>query len=124
VGIVAGDGGAAIWPAVLGPARAKRYLLLGDPVSADDALAMGLVNEVVPPDEVLDRALHWAGRLAAGAPMAVRYTKLAINQQLRRALLESFDLSTALEITTLASEDHKEALAALREKRPPHFQGR
>lgn len=124
VGIVAGDGGAVIWPLVLGPARAKQYLLTGDPVTAPEALQLGLVNEVVPADDLAERAMAWAQRLAAGAPLALRYTKLAINQQLRRALLESFDLSTALEITTLASEDHKEALAALREKRPPNFQGR
>jgi enoyl-CoA hydratase len=124
VGIVAGDGGVVIWPLVLGPARAKQYLLTGDPVTAVEAERLGLVNEVVPADGLADRAMAWAQRLAAGAPMALRYTKLAINQQLRRALIESFDLSTALEISTLASEDHKEALAALRERRPPTFQGR
>lgn len=124
VGIVAGDGGAVIWPMVLGPARAKQYLLTGDPVTAADAERFGMVNEVVPADALAERAMAWAQRLAAGAPMALRYTKLAVNQQLRRALIESFDLSTALEITTLASEDHKEALAALREKRPPSFRGR
>lgn len=124
VGIVAGDGGAVIWPLVLGPARAKQYLLTGDPVTPDAALAMGLVNEVTTPDELMVKARAWAHRLAAGAPLALRYTKLAVNQQIRRALIESFDLSTALEITTFASEDHKEALAALREKRLPRFQGR
>ena len=124
VGIVAGDGGTVIWPLALGPAKAKQYLLTGDPVPAVEAERMGLVNEVVPADQLAERALWWARRLAAGAPMAVRYTKLAINQQLRRALIESFDLATALEITTFHSDDHREALAALAEKRKPTFENR
>ena len=124
VGIVAGDGGTAIWPLLVGPSRAKQYLLTGDAVPAAEAERIGLVNEVVPADELHDRALGWAKRLAAGAPLAVRYTKLAVNQQVRRALLDSFDLATALELTTFGSDDHREALAAIREKRPPQFQGR
>jgi len=124
VGVVAGDGGTVIWPALLGPARAKQYLLTGDPVPAVEALRLGLVNEIVPIDELPGRALGWAQRLAAGAPLALRYTKVAVNQQLRRALIESFDLATALELSTFMSDDHKEALAALREKRPPVFKGR
>jgi len=124
VGIVAGDGGAAIWPLLVGPARAKQFLLTGDPVTATEAERMGLVNEVVAADELADRALAWAQRLAAGAPLALRYTKQAVNAQVKRALLESFDISTALELVTFLSEDHREALAALREKRPPRFRGR
>jgi len=124
VGIVAGDGGAAIWPLLVGPARAKQYLLTGDPVSAAEAERIGLVNEVVPAASLEARALHWAERLAAGAPLALRYTKQAVNAQVKRALLESFDLSTALELTTLLSDDHQEALAALTEKRKPRFRGR
>ena len=124
VGIVAGDGGTVIWPLALGPAKAKQYLLTGDAVAAAEAERMGLVNEVVPADQLAERAMWWAQRLAAGAPMAVRYTKLAINQQLRRALIESFDLATALEITTLHSDDHREALAAIVAKRKPTFENR
>ncbi len=124
IGIVAGDGGAAIWPLLLGPARAKQYLLSGDSVAAAEAERIGLVNEVVPVAEVLERGRWWAGRLAAGAPLAVRATKIAVNAQVKRALLDSFDLSTAMELTTFLSEDHREALAAMREKRPPEFRGR
>jgi enoyl-CoA hydratase len=124
VGIVAGDGGAAIWPLLAGPAIAKQYLLTGDPVPAAEAARLGLVNEVVPAAEVRARGLAWAARLAAGAPLAVRATKLAVNQQVKRALLDSFDLSTALEITTFLSADHREALAAHQERRTPRFEGR
>jgi enoyl-CoA hydratase/carnithine racemase len=124
VGIVAGDGGAAIWPLVLGPARAKQHLLTGDPVTAAEALAMGLVNRVVAPDALEAEALAFAARLAAGAPLAVRYTKQAVNKLVKDALNTAFDTSTALEIVTFQSEDHREALAAMREKRTPVFKGR
>jgi enoyl-CoA hydratase len=124
VGIVAGDGGVAIWPLVLGPARAKQYLLTGDAVSAAEAERMGLVNRVVPADELQKEALAFAERLASGAPLAVRYTKQAVNKLVKDALNVAFDTSTALEIVTFQSEDHREALAALREKRPPVFRGR
>ena len=124
VGIVAGDGGTAAWPLAMGPARAKRYLLTGDPVTADDALRLGLVSEVVPDDELDDAATAFAHRLAAGAPLAVQYTKLAVNKLVKDALSATFDTATAYEIATFRSEDHAEALAALREKRPPQFKGR
>ena len=124
VGIVAGDGGAAIWPLVLGPARAKQFLLTGDPVSAEEAVRMGLANRVVPAERLREEALAFARRLAQGAPLALRYTKQAVNKLLKDALNVAFDTSTALEIVTFQSEDHREALAALREKRAPRFRGR
>jgi len=124
VGIVAGDGGTAIWPLVLGPARAKQFLLTGDPVTAAEAFAMGLVNRVVAPADLEREALAFAARLAEGAPLAVRYTKQAVNKLVKDALNTAFDTATALEIVTFQSEDHREALAALREKRKPRFTGR
>ena len=124
VGIVAGDGGAAIWPLAVGPARAKEYLLTGDALTAAEAERIGLVNRVVPAAELDAAAMAFAARLAAGAPLAVRYTKLAVNKLVKDALNVAFDASTALELLTFRSEDHQEALAALREKRPPVFKGR
>lgn len=124
VGIVAGDGGTVAWPMAVGPMVAKRYLLTGDPVGADDALRMGLVTEVVPDAEVDERAMAFARRLAAGAPLAVQYTKLAVNKLVKTALNEAFDVATALELVTFQSADHQEALAAIRERREPRFEGR
>ena len=124
VGIVAGDGGVVIWPLALGPARAKEYLLTGDPLSAAEAERIGLVNHVVPAAALDREAMAFAARLAAGAPLAVRYTKLAVNKLVKDALNTAFDTSTALELLTFHSEDHREALAALGEKRPPVFKGR
>jgi len=124
VGIVAGDGGVAIWPLVLGPARAKELLLTGDRVDAARAERWGLVNRVVPAGELLAEARAFAERLAAGAPLAIRYTKLAVNKWIKDVANVAFDTSTALEIVTFQSEDHREALAAIREKRKPDFKGR
>ena len=124
VGIVAGDGGTVAWPMALGPVLAKRYRLTGDAVGAADALRLGLVTEVVPDDEVDDRALAFAQRLAAGAPLAVQYTKAAVNKLVKTALNDAFDIATALEVVTFQSHDHQEALAAIRERREPRFEGR
>ncbi len=124
VGIVAGDGGTAIWPLLLGPARAKQYLLTGDPLTAAEAERIGLINQVVPANDLPDVALNFAQRLAAGAPLAVRYTKLAINKLVKDALNISFDTATALEMVTFRSDDHQEALVAMKEKRAPVFRGR
>jgi enoyl-CoA hydratase len=123
-GIVAGDGGAAIWPMAVGPARAKEYLLTGDPVPAIEAERIGLVNHVVPDSELQEKALAFATRLASGAPLAIQYTKQAVNKVVKNALNLAFDTSTALEIVTFQSEDHREALAAMREKRAPRYRGR
>ena len=124
VGIVAGDGGTVAWPLAVGPARAKRYLLTGDPLTAAEAERLGLVTDVVPDDELDDRAMAFAQRLAAGAPLAVQYTKQAVNKLVKDALNAAFDVATALEIVTFKSADHREALAAIKEKRPPKFEGR
>ena len=124
VGIVAGDGGTAIWPLLVGPARAKEYLLTGDSLSAVEAERIGLVNRVVPAGELQSEALELAKRFAASAPLAIQYTKAAVNKLIKDALNTSFDSAVGNELLTFMSEDHKEALAAIRDKRPPRFLGR
>lgn len=124
VGLVAGDGGAVIWPLALGPARAKQYLLTGDRVSSAEAERIGLVNRVVPDAALEAESFAFAKRLADGAPLAVQYTKQAVNKLVKDALNVAFDASTALEIVTFQSDDHREALAAIAEKRPPRYHGR
>ena len=124
VGLVAGDGGAAVWPLLLGPLAAKRHLLLGEPLTAMEALRLGVASEVCAPAAVRERSLAWAERIAAQPPLAVKGTKQAVNAQLKQALLTSFDLSAALEIPCFLSHDHKEAIDALQEKRAPTYEGR
>jgi enoyl-CoA hydratase len=124
VGLVAGDGGTAIWPLAVGPARAKQYLLTGDPISAAEAERIGLINRVVPAADLEREAMAFAARLAAGAPLALKYTKLSVNKLIKDALNVAFDSATALELVTFQSDDHQEALAAIREKRAPKFRGK
>src|SRR6266536_1612161 len=73
VGVVAGDGGAVIWPLLVGPSRAKEYLMTGDLMPAAEAERIGLVNHVVPAERVLDESMAFARRLAGGPSLAVRW---------------------------------------------------
>lgn len=124
VGLVAGDGGTIAWPLALGPMLAKRFLLTGDPVAATEAVQLGLAYRAVADDELHGEALAFAHRLAAGAPLAVQFTKQAVNAWIKATAAIPFDLAQALEMQTFTSSDHPEALAAMREKRAPRFEGK
>ncbi len=120
LGVAAGDHAAIIWPLLCGMAKAKYYLLLCEPMSGVQAAEMGLVSLAVPDDELDGKALDIAGRLAQGAPTAIRWTKYALNNWLRMAG-PSFDASLALEFLGFSGHEVKEGLASHLEKRPPVF---
>lgn len=122
--MVTGDGGAVIWPMILGPARAKQYLLTGDSVTAREAERMGMINQVVPREDLDQTALAFARRLAEGATMAIRFTKHIINRMLEQNLAYSWEFSDALQTLTTFTDDFKEYRTSVREKRPPQFTGR
>ncbi|HJY83712.1 MAG TPA: enoyl-CoA hydratase-related protein [Candidatus Binatia bacterium] len=124
VGIVAGDGGAVIWPLLIGPARAKEFLMRGHLVNGAEAAKMGLVNYAVPPEQVLSKARELAQELADGPTWAVRWSKLSVNKWLKDQLNLILDASLAYEMITFTTEDHKEAARAFVEKRKPRFQGK
>jgi enoyl-CoA hydratase len=109
---------------LIGPARAKEYLLTGDPLTAREAERIGLINRVVSAADLSRTAFEIAARLAALPPLAVQYTKAAVNKLIKDALNTSFDFAAGHELVTFLSDDHREALAAIAEKRPPRFQGR
>lgn len=116
--LAAGDGGAAIWPLTVGLTVAKRYLLTGDGIPADEAVRLGLATEMVEEGASLARATEVAQRLAAGPQRAIRYTKRALNQWLRLGVTTAFDYSLALEVRTMGSPEAAEAIRTLRtEKR-------
>ena len=123
VGFAAGDGGALIWPQLIGYMRAREYLLTGDPILSQDAAAMGLINRAVPRDELDQVAFGMADRLAGGASVAINLTKQAINLPLRRQLEGMLDASVWFEAISAFSDDHREAVAAFRAKRTPRFSG-
>ena len=124
IGVVAGDGGAVIWPWLVGAARAKEFLMLGDSIDAREAYRMGLINRVVPADELQTVAMGIAGRLAGGPTRAIRGTKVAVNKILRDTANLVLDTSLALEKQCFDTADHKEAIEAFLEKRPARFAGR
>lgn len=124
VGLVAGDGGAVIWPMLVGPNRAKEFLMRGNLIDVLEAERIGLVNYAVAPDEVLPKARELARELANGAPWAIRWTKLAVNKAIRDQFNLIMDASYALEMCTFQTDDHREAVRAFVEKRKPQFIGR
>jgi enoyl-CoA hydratase len=123
VGLVAGDGGAVIWPLLCGVARAKQYLMTGDLLTAEEAERIGLVNKVVPEGKALEEALHFATRLAKGPIKAIKWTKYSVNKIVKEYANLVLDTSLSLEGLTFLTEDHKEAVAAFLEKRQPSFRG-
>src|SRR5579859_5016704 len=115
VALVAGDGAAITWPALTSLLKAKQYLLTGDRMPAREALAIGMANFVVPPEELMDAAIAFARRLAGLPPQAVQDTKLVLNQVLREraagalpfglaAESQSFDTAECAEVPAKAAE--------------------
>lgn len=124
VGVVAGDGGAVIWPHLAGHMRAKEFLMTGDPVTATDAARMGLISHVVPEGELDARVDAFVQKLLAGAQAAIRYTKVSVNLGLKALAAQILDASLGYEMMTFKTQDHAEAVDAFLEKRRPRFTGR
>jgi len=126
LGIIPGGGGTQRLARLLGPARAKELVWTGRHVRADEALALGLVNRVVPADEVESAALEWAASFAAGAVVAMGLAKMAIDEGLDAPLAAGLDLEAALFVETFATEDAATGIASFREHGPGKatFRGR
>ena len=124
-GYVAGDGGAAIWPWLIGANNAKEFLMTGDRLTAAEAKDIGLIRHVVPAPELMAVAQSKAARLASGPRMAIEGTKMTINRLLRQAVDATLDYGMLKEKECmLVSEDCVEALTAFSEKRKPVFTGK
>jgi enoyl-CoA hydratase len=123
VGLVAGDGGSVIWPALVGYAKAKRYLLTGEGITGKEAERIGLVSEAVPGEELDARVDAIAQDLANGAGIAIRLTKKAINMDLRQRMDRLIEAHLGYETMSYLSNDHREAVNAFIEKRNPNFSG-
>jgi enoyl-CoA hydratase len=120
LGVTAGDHAAICWPLLCGMAKAKYYLLTCDELTGEEAERIGLVSLCVDDDEVHDRALDIAARLARGAQTAIRTTKHVLNHWYRQQSAV-FDASLAHEFMAFAGDEVREGLASHVEKREPRF---
>lgn len=116
VGLVAGDGGAVIWPQLIGFARAKEYLMTGRLIRAAEAAQMGLINHAVPDAELDARVDAFCDELLAGAAQAIRWTKVTVNLELKRIAHALMDPGLAFEALSVRMDDHRRAVAAMKEK--------
>jgi enoyl-CoA hydratase len=123
VGLVAGDGGAIVWAQRIGIARAKEYLLTGELLTAAKAAEIGLINRAVPADQLDESVDGLCRRLLDGAPNAIRGTKMLTNMELKRIANAMMETAIAHESASVRSADHREGIAALKEKRKPIFTG-
>lgn len=124
LGIVPGDGGAWLLPRIVGYSRAAEMSFTGDLLSADEALACGLVSRVVPDADLLDSAQALAARIAANPPHAVRMSKRLLREGRTASLAALLEMSAAFQALAHETADHAEAVDAFLGKRPPNFTGR
>jgi enoyl-CoA hydratase len=116
VGLVPGDGAAMLWPLLIGLTRAKEFILLGERLTAAQALEIGLVNRVVPQEKALEAALEIAHKLAKVPHRALQDTKRLMNLHANRALLGALDQAIAAERQSVASPEHGERVARMIER--------
>ncbi len=123
-GLSLDNGASYLLPRLIGMARAKEVALFGDIYDARAALDLGLVNRVVPVDELDGFVDGWARTLAAGPPLALSMTKTLLNGSLALSMAEAVEAEARCQSVNFGSEDTAEALAAFVEKREPRFVGR
>lgn len=124
LGIIPGDGGTQRLPRLVGLGRAMEMILSGDFIDAQEAYRIGLVNKVVPPEELMNAAMELAQRIASRPPLAVRYAKEAVNRSQEGDAASGFALESYLHALTCTTEDKKEGVAAFLEKRKGKFKGK
>ena len=121
LGLIAGDGGAWLLPRVVGWSKAAEMALTGDAIDAAEALACGLVSQVVPDGELMDAARALARRIAANPTDAVRMTKRLVWEGRRTDLPAILEMAAAMQAAAHTTEDHAEAVDAFLEKRKPTY---
>ncbi|MEJ7584245.1 MAG: enoyl-CoA hydratase-related protein, partial [Acidimicrobiales bacterium] len=123
-GLFAGGGTTARLPRQLAFPAAMEFLLTAEAFPAERALQLGLINEIVEPERLMDRAREWAGRICANAPLAVQATKEAVLRGLAGTLDDAYAIESEISRQIFATEDAKEGPRAFAEKRPPEWKAR
>jgi enoyl-CoA hydratase len=124
LGIIPAAGGTARLPRLIGPARAKEFLYFGNVIDARRAYEIGLVNKVVPADELMPEAMRWAGELAERPPLSLRMLKYCVNVGMQMDLLSALDYESKCAEILRNTEDYREGTRAFVEKRKPVFKGK
>jgi enoyl-CoA hydratase/carnithine racemase len=124
LGLIPGYGGSQRLPRLVGKGLAQQILLTGEMLPAQEALRIGLVNEVVPAAELISRAEAIAQKIIANAPVAVQYTMEAVNKGMEMALQDGLYLEAVLFGLVCATDDKAEGTKAFLEKRPAQFKGK
>ena len=124
LGLIPGYGGTQRLARLVGEGRAMQLNLTGEQISAEEAFRIGLVNEVVPPGDLMQEAEALANKIKANAPFAVRFAMEAIHHGLQGTLDEGLYLEATLFSLCATTEDMKEGTKAFLEKRAPNFQGK
>lgn len=123
-GIMPGGGGTQHLPRAVGARRAKEAIFTGEPFSAEQALAWGIVNRLCEPGHVLDELLATAGRICANAPISVRQAKKSVDNGLQTDLRTGMLFEIEAYYQLIPTEDRREGIAAYNERRQPRFKGR
>jgi len=124
LGIIPGDGGTQRLPRLVGLGRAMEMILTGDFIDAEEAYRIGLVNKIVPHEQLMEKAMELAKKIASRPPLAVRYAKETVNRSLEGSTVSGFALESFLHALSCTTEDKKEGVSAFLEKRKGKFKGR
>jgi len=124
LGLIPGASGTQRLPRLIGAAKAKELIFIGDMIDAATALNLGLVNKVVPPEKLMEEAMDWATKLAGKSAPVLAMAKMAINTGLETDLASGLSMETRCDALCFATEDQKEGMNAFLNKRKAEFKNR
>lgn len=124
MGLIPDMNGCLLLPMLLGIHKAKELIFTGERINAQEALRIGLVNKVVPPEQLMSTAMELANKLAEAPPLAIAMSKKLIHEGFRKIFDEMMAKEVQFQAQLYASEDHREAAVSFLEKRKPVFKGR
>ena len=124
LGIIPGDGGTQRLPRLVGLGRAMEMILSGDFIDAQEAYRIGLANKVVPHEELMEKTLELADKIASRPPLAVQFAKEAVNRSVGSGSDSGYALESYLHALSCTTEDKKEGVSAFLEKRKGQFKGK